>query len=108
MAFCVYVWGVAVVDDFVFGLFDNILCFLLLSVLTDRYLPFSRQPSTQATTGRLVRTILQFVLIGLLVALHYVLTNHAWIMYALLPLVIGACVLLTRGLQRTPWNKIAI
>lgn len=108
MAFCVYVWGPAVVDDFVFGIFNNMLCFLLLTVLSDHYLPFSRQLSTQMQTGRFVRTILQMLLIGLLVGLHYLLINHPFIMYALLPFTIGACVLLVRRVQRTPWNKIAI
>ena len=108
MAFCVYIWGIAVVDDFVFGVFSNILCYLLLSLFSDHYLPFSRPPNTQMQTGRFVRAILQMLMIGALVGLHYLLIKRPLIMYAVLPFIIGACFLLARRLQRIPWNKIAV
>jgi hypothetical protein len=108
LAFCLYIWGIAIVDDFVFGVFNNILCYLLLTTFSDYYLPFSRQPSTQAQTGRFVRAIIQMLLIGALVVLHYLLIKRPLIMYALLPCVIGACFLLARRLLRLPWNKIAV
>lgn len=108
LAFCLYIWGISVLDDFVFGVFNNILCYLLLTVFSDHYLPFSRQPNTQMQTGRFVRAIVQMLMIGALVGLHYLLIKRPLFMYVLLPVIAGGCFLLARRLQRMPWNKIAV
>ena len=108
MAICIYVWGIRVVDDFVFGIFNNILCYLCIVSLTDHYLPFSRQPNTQMGTGRFLQAILQMLMIGVLVGLHFLVLRYSWILYALLPFTIAASVLLVRHIQRLPWKKIAV
>ncbi len=109
MAFSMYIWGPGICGDFLFGIFNNILCYLLLARLSDHYLPFSRQPNTRMQTGRFMQAILQMILIGILVGLHYLLLKYChWAMYALLPLTITGCFLLLRQMQRLPWKKIAI
>jgi hypothetical protein len=107
-AICLYVWGIAIADDFLFGFFNNVLCFLLFAYWADHFLPFSRQPNTQQQSGRFVRVMLQLAVVAALVGLHYLLIPHPWIMYALMPFIIGGCFLLLRKLQRLPWRKIAI
>jgi len=108
MAFCIYIWGPGISGDFLFGIFNNILCFLLLATFSDHYLPFSRQPNTRMQTGRFIQAIVQMVLIGILVGLHYLLLKYHWVMYALLPFTITGCFLLTRRMQHLPWKKIAV
>ncbi|MBS1565397.1 MAG: hypothetical protein JST39_13480, partial [Bacteroidetes bacterium] len=108
LAVSLYIWGPAVIDDFIFGFFNNILCYLLLTLLSDYYLPFSRQPNTQVQTGRFVRALLQMLMIGVLVGIHYLVLKRPVIMYALLPFSIGGCWLLWRQLKNIPWNKIAV
>ena len=108
LSFCLYIWGPAIAGDFLYGFFNNVLCFLLFALVSDHYLPFSRQPNTQQQTGRFLKVILQMVLVGILVGLHYLLIAHHWIMYALMPFTIAGCFLLVKKLQRLPWIKIAV
>ncbi len=102
------IWGIKVADDFVFGFFSNMLCFLVLAVLSDHYLPFSRQPDTKQQAGRFFVIMIQFLLVGALVGLHYVLISRPLLLYAVIPLLILGIVIILRTLRALPWSKIAI
>jgi hypothetical protein len=102
------IWGMKVADDFLFGFFSNMLCFLVLAMLSDHYLPFSRQPDTKQQAGRFVVILIQFLLVGGLVGLHYLLITRPFLLYAVIPLLILGIVIIMRKLRAMPWSKIAI
>jgi ABC-2 type transport system permease protein len=107
-AFCFYIWGISIADDFAFGLFNNLLCYLIFATLSDHYLPFSRQPNTRQQSGRFLIVILQMIIVSALVGVHYLVLPQSWFIYGLMPVMIICCLLLMRNLQQLPWEKIAV
>jgi hypothetical protein len=102
------IWGNSVADDFLFGFFGNLVCFLLLALLADHYLPFSRQPDTRQQAGRFFVIMMQFLVVGALVGLHYLLVSSPFLLYALIPVLIIFIYLLLKKMGTLPWSKIAI
>ena len=103
-----YIWGIMVIDDFLFGFFSNMFCFLVLAILSDHYLPFSRQPDTKQQAGRFFVIFIQILLVGALVGLHYLLISRTLLLYAVIPFLILGIVILLRTIRALPWSKIAI
>ncbi len=106
-AFAFYIWGFAIVDDFVLGFFNNILMFLLIANLSDHYLPFSRQQNNKQQSGRFVLVILQMFIIGALVGIHYFILNFGWLIYLIIPLSAAGCYLLFKRMQNLQWRQIS-
>jgi ABC-2 type transport system permease protein len=106
--FARYIWGWRILTDFTFGLLNNFLCFLVFTILTPHYFPFSRPPGTQQQTGRFMTVLIQFVLVGILIGIHFLLIHLRIVMYLLMPLQVLACWLLLRELQDLPWKKIQL
>jgi ABC-2 type transport system permease protein len=104
----VSIWGWQVADDFLLGFFNNLFCFLVLASLTDHYLPFSRQPDTKQQAGRFMVILVQFILVGGLVGLHYLLINRTLLFYVIIPILIQGIVLLLQKLRTLSWSKISI
>jgi hypothetical protein len=102
------IWGMKVADDFIYGFFSNMFCFLLLALLSDHYLPFSRQPDTKQQAGRFVVIMIQLIMVGALVGIHYLIISKPILLYALLPLLFLGIVILLRTIRALPWSKIAI
>jgi hypothetical protein len=105
--FAFYIWGVAIVDDFAFGFFNNIFMFLLIANLSDHYLPFSRQQNSKQQSGRFVLVILQMLIIGALVGIHYLVLKNNWLIYCLIPVSVAGCYLLIKRLQNLRWLQIS-
>jgi len=106
-AFAFYVWGTAVIDDFILGFFNNIFLFLLITNLSDHYLPFSRQPNTKQQTGKFVQALLQMIIIGALVGIHYLVIQNNWLTWSLIPLSAAGCYFLLKRIQNLNWLKIS-
>ncbi len=106
--FCLKVWGGSIIDDFLFGLLNNTLCFIIFTLVAEYYLPFSRQPNTQQQTGKILIVFLQLLVVGTLVGLHYLLVHRIIILYSLVPVIAVACWLLITKLRNIPWKKIAV
>ncbi len=106
--FALYIWGVPVADDFIFGFFNNILIFLLMANFSDHYFPFSQQPNIKMQTGKFVRMIIQLVIVGILIGAHYAALFISWLPAALIPFSAAGCYFLQRRIQRLPWLKISI
>ncbi len=104
--FAYNVWGAKIIDDFVFGIFNNILIFLLLSHFSKSYLPFSMQPNLKQQTGKFIQVIIQMLVIGLLVALHYLALKIWWLVLLLIPISAISCYFLFRAVQNYSWQKI--
>ncbi|MBX3255925.1 MAG: hypothetical protein KF862_17455 [Chitinophagaceae bacterium] len=105
---CVYIWGWTVADDFLFGLVNDYLCFLMLGSIGRQYLPFSRQPNTRQQAGRFLLVIFQMTVIGILVGLHFLIIKIPAALYIIIPLALAGCWLLRQKLRNLPWKKIAV
>jgi hypothetical protein len=106
-SFAFFVWGVAIVDDFVLGFFNNLAIFLLIANLGEHYLPFSRQANVKQQSGRFVQVILQMLVIGALVGLHYLVLRTDWLTFCLIPVSVVGCYLLLKRIQNLPWYSIS-
>jgi ABC-2 type transport system permease protein len=104
----VYVWGTAVIDDFIFGFFNNMLCFFAIGASSKYFLPFSRQPNTQQQSGRFLQVLLQMLIMGALVGIHYLVTKNIWVMYGVEIVIIACCWLVIRYLRNLEWKKISV
>jgi hypothetical protein len=103
-----YIWGIPVIDDYVLGFFISLNCLLIGADLSQKYLPFSQQPNTKLQAGKWLIAILQMLVIGMLILLHYFALRSQLIIYLLIPVTgVGAFILL-RKLQKTPWHKISL
>jgi ABC-2 type transport system permease protein len=105
--FSFYIWGVAVIDDFILGFFNNVIIFLLMAHLRDSYLPFSTQPNPKQNAGKFVQMILQLVIIAVVVGLHYLALQLSWTVPVLIPVSMAGCYFLFRLIQNYSWQKIA-
>ncbi len=101
------VWGVKIIDDFAFGLLINMNCFLAMSCLTKHYLPFSMQPNVQQQSGRFLNSMILFLLIGLLIGMHWLGLMFPVVLYILMPLLLIAAYFMLRYLHRLNWMDIA-
>jgi len=102
-----FIWGLPILDDFVFGFFNNLLIFFAVANLSDHYLPFSRQQNIKGQTGKFVRSILQMIIIGLLVGAHYLALQISWLPAALIPVSVTGCYFLLKKIQHLSWSKIS-
>jgi ABC-2 type transport system permease protein len=107
LAFALYIWGYKIIDDFVFGFISNVFLFLVLTHINKSYLPFSMQPNMSQQTGKFLLVMLNFLLIGVLILLHYFATKIWWLPLALTPLPLVGCYFLLRTIQNYGWQKIS-
>ncbi len=106
-AFSYYIWGYKIVDDFVLGIFNNVLVFLIISHVGKSYLPFSMQPNVNQQTGKFIRVFIQMAIIGSLVGLHYLALKVWWLVAVLVPFSAVACYFLFKTVQNYSWQKIS-
>ncbi len=108
--FCisVYIWGLPVMDDFLYGFVSSLLSLFSLSMLSDHYLPFSRQPNVKQQSGKFIQVLLQVIIVAILVGIHFLLLREALVMYAVILLCTGVVVIMVKNLQAIKWNKISV
>jgi len=102
------IWGMSIVDDFAFGLLINMNCFLAMANLSKHYLPFSMQPNVQQQSGKFINAIILFLLIGLLIGLHWLGLLFPIVLYILMPILLITAYFMLRNLQQLKWRDIAI
>lgn len=102
------IWGPKIIDDFAFGLLINLNCFLAMANLTKHYLPFSMQPNVQQQSGRFINALILFVLIGLLIGMHYLGLLFPVVLYVAMPLLLISAYFLLKNLQQLKWNNISM
>ena len=106
--FVLFVWGVRVIDDIIFGLLNNFLMVMILAMVNKRSLPFSMPPNVRAQSGNLIRNILTFLLIALLGACHFLLTKQPIFLTAAIPVQVITLIIMHRAYNRTTWNQITL
>lgn len=109
LSFSLYVWGLAIIDDFIIGLINNTCLFLLSARLSPHFLPFSVEPNTRQQSGKFIFTLIQMLIISVLVGLHYLaIWFNQWALYVMvIPVVVGIYFLL-RYFERLPWRRIEV
>jgi ABC-2 type transport system permease protein len=105
-SFSFFVWGIKIVDDFILGFVNSIFFIFILTQLSNKYLPFSMQPNINQQSGKFVQTMLQFILVGFLVGLHYFILKIGWLTFVLIPVFIIIDYYLLKMIQNYSWNKI--
>lgn len=105
--FVLVIWGPAVWDDVVFGLFNNMLMLITLAVINKRYLPLSMAPNVRSQTGNLMRGIVTFLVIGILGVGHYLLTRKPMLLVTIMPIQLGTIYFLYRAYRNTQWSRIS-
>ena len=106
--FSIGVWGIKIIDDFAFGLLININCFLAMASLSKHYLPFSMQPNVQQQSGKFINVIILFILIAILIGLHWLGLLFPFVLYILMPILLITAYFMLRNLQQLKWRDLAI
>jgi hypothetical protein len=104
----VFVWGVNIIDDYLMGLFNSLVSLVVVALFSDHYLPFSRQPNVKQQTGKFLNIILQMIVIGLLVLIHFFLLDKTWLMLGIAVTTAILFGFMVKNLQATPWKKISV
>ncbi|HMH33959.1 MAG TPA: hypothetical protein VK543_13060, partial [Puia sp.] len=95
-ALALSIWGWRIGIHFVYGLFNNFLCFLILITASKHYLPFSRKPGPREQSGSFLMILLESAVIAVLVGLHYLLLKIPLLLYVVMPIVAATCWLLLK------------
>ena len=106
--FSLVIWGIKIIDDFAFGLLINVNCFLAMAILSKHYLPFSMQPNVQQQSGKFINTIILFLLIGILIGLHWLGLAFPVVLYILMPILLITAYFMLRNLQQLKWKDIVM
>lgn len=106
--FCFGIWGYKIIDDFILGIAINFLSLLIIAVFSAHYLPWSQQPSTQQKSGKFLTLILQSIIVGALVLLHYFIIGNALLIYLVTAIAMIASWFCLERLQNLSWTKISV
>jgi ABC-2 type transport system permease protein len=103
-----FIWGTQAVDDVVFGLFNNLIMLLIMVLLNKRHLPLSFAPNVRSQFGSFIRTMMLFLMLGLLGLGHYLLTQRPIILMAGIPFQMALIYFLHRTYRNTTWNQVTL
>lgn len=109
--FVLAIWGIRVLDDIVIALFNNFLMLMILAMINKRHLPLSMAPDVRAQSGNLMRSILTFILIGVLGVSHFLLTlvtSRSVFLAGIIPVQAIALYFILRAYKSTMWNQITL
>jgi hypothetical protein len=101
-------WGIGIWPEILFGFFANLTCYFSFTIISDNYLPFSRQPNVRQQSGRFVKVMIQLILVAILVGLHYLLVKRTILLLAAIPLLAWASYFLIGRLRAIKWAAIKI
>jgi ABC-2 type transport system permease protein len=104
----IFIWGTQAVDDVVFGLFNNLIMLLIMVLLSKRHLPLSFAPNVRSQFGSFIRTMMLFLILGLLGLGHYLLTQRPIFLMAGIPFQLALIYFLNRAYRNTTWNQITL
>ncbi len=103
-----YFWGYKIIDDFLLGFCNTLLIMYVMLFSQPVHLPWSKQPNTQQQSGRFLKVLLQYLIIGILVAVHYLATRYPpATLLCILPVLVGVW-LYHNKLNKLPWQKISV
>ena len=107
-ALILFIWGSQAGVDILFGFFNNFLMLLIFAMINTRHLPLSMAPNVRSQSGNIARSLLTFLLIGILGFGHYLLARIPFIQLGMIPVQLGIIFLLLRAYKRTDWNQLTL
>jgi ABC-2 type transport system permease protein len=105
--FVFFIWGNQVLDDLLYGLFNNFLMLTIIATVNKRHLPLSMAPHLRSQTGNFLRSLLTFVIIAVLALSHYLLTKKPFLLLGAIPFQLALIYFLVRRYKRTTWDQIS-
>lgn len=106
--FCLYIWGLKVVDDVVLSICSTIFLTFFIANISDHYLPFSLMPNPKQQSGKFAKTMLQLVIMGVLIVAHFFASKTLWLIYVLIPLPIVGAWFMLKELRNLSWKQISV
>ncbi len=100
------IWGISVVDDIIFGLFNVFIIVLVHALVNNPLLPFSEESNTQAQSGSFVRSLINFVIFIFVGGLHYLATRIPYMTWGLMPIQVFVLYLMMKKYRNTAWSSI--
>lgn len=107
--FALAIWGARVIDDIVFAFLNIVLTCVLLALVSERSLPFSRKQMVMETafSRRMMGGLAIIILFITLALIHaFLLRPHHWAMAAGIIVLAALTASLFRVYKNTPWKKI--
>ena len=105
-SFCLYVWGIQVLDDLIFGALSIFLVTSLLYSWQNPQFPFSVERNTQDMGGNFVKGLLLMLSGGFLGGLHYGLSFIPYSLFAAIPILILLLYFNLKAFRNISWQKI--
>ena len=103
-----FIWGPSAIDDIVFGLFSNLIMFLIILLINKRQLPFSIAPTARNQSGNFIRSMLMLALIGITGLSHYLVTKLPMVMLVAIPLQLVLLYVMYEAYRKTTWDQVSL
>jgi len=100
------IWKEKAIVDIVFGFMTCWLLMLLMAIISDQHLPLSVQPSARNREVSALRAIVSIVVIGVVSAGHYFLTQYDLVLWLATPVIMLISYLLIRRYKQLSWDEV--
>ncbi|BAX78768.1 hypothetical protein [Labilibaculum antarcticum] len=104
---CLYIWGIQVLDDIIFGALSIFLVTSLLFSWQNPQFPFSVERNTNDFGGNFVKGMLLMVSGGFLGGINYGLSFIPYSLFVAIPILILLLYFNLRSYQKISWAKIS-
>ena len=101
-----YFWGYSIIDDFIYGLLNSMMLFIIINLVGGLYIPFSLKPDLKKQAGKFIKVLFQSLATGLLIGVHYFLLKIDYLILIVTPVVAFGTYLVYNKLRKISWNKI--
>lgn len=104
--FSSFIWGIKIAGDVIFAFCNVMFISFLAQLMSEHYLPFSREPNVKQQSGKFIKVLLQFMIIGMVIGAHYFATKISWLVWALIPVSLFATWFAIKAIKNIMWVKI--
>jgi ABC-2 type transport system permease protein len=105
-AIVLFIWGTAVLDDLVFGLINNLIIILSISLIHKKNFPLSLPEGARNSSTNFARGILMMLVVGALGFLHYGISFVPWSLWVLIPLFASGVYFMFQSFRKLSWEEI--
>lgn len=104
--FSMLIWGTAVIDDLLFGLFNNVVIILSISILNKKHLPQSAPDGARNSGGNFARGIIMMLTMALLGFLHYGAMQLNGSLWVLTPVFATIAYFMIKAYKTVTWKDL--
>ncbi len=102
------IWRAKAAVDLVFGMQTCILLMVIMAIIADKHLPLSLAPTARNQGGSIARAIITMMIIGVVAAGHYFLTQFDLLLWIACPVVLACSYFVMRLYRNVEWEEIGI